>query len=536
MKNKSMGEYHPRVPRQETLREPQEVGEMPDLVEDEKIRAIDEATKKSLTDAKEYVAFLEKSYHFFDHPVLREPDDEIAIRRVVETLQLFRTCYENALFIGSTTEEATRQLIFLSRYPEPSLSKMAFEIVDELFVSFLDLQSDPEQHANWVEQFRFFFEEKKVGNQLMETLICRGTDEQRKAGLAVLETSLSIAKSDNGVAYALALTYGSDTQAHLFIDNLHSALETKKGEEDPAPEVSELMLSTIANALLLNQEFTKSDRRPDDFLMEERLAEALKPYGVGHILFVDDSLAWVEGGGDPFESVTENARAAIMLEKKHPGSTTVLAQEFGVRTFARYPEELLAAQFEERNKNDKPYGVMISAENDHNGAFYTWKDQFAEMYHDLEGQYYLRALECGTVGDLMQLLVGLDQRYGQQNKISFIILNGHGHKNGFTFGADKKTGSRLHKQDLHHPVAQEVVKHLFVKEPTIVVNSCRTGSPGGLTQALSKLTGGKAFGARGESGVLQLSTLLENGKVDFKVPDNRRRNIGIYVNGEPLQL
>lgn len=70
--------------------------------------------------------------------------------------------------------------------------------------------------------------------------------------------------------------------------------------------------------------------------------------------------------------IAKNLSAIRLLEQKEPGIVQRLYEEFGIRDFARYPEELLISQDKNQKDIQQPYGIVIYPRNDHNGAFYIY--------------------------------------------------------------------------------------------------------------------------------------------------------------------
>lgn len=186
-----------------------------------------------------------------------------------------------------------------------------------------------------------------------------------------------------------------------------------------------------------------------------------------------------------------NPNSLRKIEGKRPGSALVLNKEFGIRSFGRYPEEILINQFDTRNE-DSPYGVFLYARGDHNGAFSQDIGINRKFWNDVKDKYVIRILEAGSLFEIGRRFISLDNRYGEKNKISFALIAGHGVKNSIAFGDGALTqlglSSKgvLDKKHLQGDGAKRI-KDFFVPNPEIVLFSCSTGKEGGIGQSVSDI-------------------------------------------------
>lgn len=193
---------------------------------------------------------------------------------------------------------------------------------------------------------------------------------------------------------------------------------------------------------------------------------------------------------DGVQYIYKNWSDAIILESKRPGIVKVLVTEFGVKAFARYPLDSLIKQYDERDKDDKPYGIILYARKDWNGAFTLQKDLFQKLSSDLDRcGYYLRIIEADSKIDVAKALITFRKRY-PNHKISFALIGGHGTRSSINFGGNDELHS-LYLKDLSDEGLNKKIRLFFEFEPSIILNSCSTGGRIGIARKLSESLGAK---------------------------------------------
>ncbi len=184
-------------------------------------------------------------------------------------------------------------------------------------------------------------------------------------------------------------------------------------------------------------------------------------------------LGWREDGywKEPVLAHVENLTAAARLERASPGSTTVLHREFGVRCFRRYPDPILLEQVANAHVDDAPYGYMLLALEDHNGAFAEPISQRVDLYESAAGCGVLtRILEFGSIKELSERLARLSHRYGLQSA-SFVYGEGHGSTEGIRLS--RRTDELLTAETLGTGPGRSAL--YFAAEAPVFLDSCRTG-------------------------------------------------------------
>ncbi len=214
-----------------------------------------------------------------------------------------------------------------------------------------------------------------------------------------------------------------------------------------------------------------------------------------------------------------NLDALVALEQKHPGCAKVLTNQFGLKDFARYPLEALVAQYEQRDKNDLPFGISVNVFEDWNGAFALSKKTYASVYDQVKGKSYLRFIEVENATGFPLLLMALNEKYGYKpndppiakvtrHNISFMFVGAHGHKKGFNIMAPR---TEFRNQRTTDPLADVTVDNLipfeelnkksenplplfFEDDPMVVLFSCSTGMENGFAASLARAIKGRVVG------------------------------------------
>lgn len=201
---------------------------------------------------------------------------------------------------------------------------------------------------------------------------------------------------------------------------------------------------------------------------------------------------WAVSGtkGNKLECIRRNLARMTSLEKQAPGSTKKLNEDFGIHDFARYPIEVLLAQYRQDTYKGLPYGAVIFPRTDWNGAFYN-ENLLKDLYLQMGGRSLLRIAECSSKFEVGKQLAQMRKRYG---KASFLILGGHGDTRSITFD-EKGDGGNLHLMDIVGEFRGKFAKRAdryLQDDASVVLMSCSTGSDYGIamnaSDALPNLT------------------------------------------------
>ena len=183
------------------------------------------------------------------------------------------------------------------------------------------------------------------------------------------------------------------------------------------------------------------------------------------------------------------------LEEQIPGSVQLLQEKYGIKEFHRYPIEVLIAQVQQENEQ-LPYGLMVLPENDPNGAFSNLKPAILNLYKQLLGRYALKVAESGSKFDLARKFISLNTKYGNENKIGFLFLGGHGldQGKGLMLGEydteiprqeNLKKGNAIWNEESESSSVKTISEKYLNKDAEIVFLSCSTGIKEGVAEMYS---------------------------------------------------
>lgn len=244
--------------------------------------------------------------------------------------------------------------------------------------------------------------------------------------------------------------------------------------------------------------------------------------------------AWVESTdlAQIGSKVEQNLEVMYDLEKKEPGSVKFLHDRFGINCFGRYPAEILAAQYSQRNDRTSPYGLISFPRGDWNGAFYYNGRHIGDLYNQLQSitrsdgsKYNIRIFENGSLFSLGKSVASSFKDYG---KIHFLLIGGHGSRKEIWFG-DTETVSR---DDISQGKGIQRSKEFFVPNPPIVIVACSAGQKGGIAEQMSKISGGEVHGASTETNVDKILVKSDGDRLSFNVTYYKGKT-ATYTNGEP---
>lgn len=190
--------------------------------------------------------------------------------------------------------------------------------------------------------------------------------------------------------------------------------------------------------------------------------------------------------GEKNETFLEDTISSMRnIEEQRHGAVQALNRQFNIVGFGRHPVELLIKQFDEREKTDLPYGVIITARQDRNGAYASFNSVRANdvFLKQLDGHCLIRIVECGTAREIIEALVKLNRAYGERQKISFAIIRGHGTPEDITLGSGSY--GKLTKEQLTGTAPNRIISNFFVNHPTIILDSCSTGESGGIAESMA---------------------------------------------------
>lgn len=228
----------------------------------------------------------------------------------------------------------------------------------------------------------------------------------------------------------------------------------------------------------------------------------------------------------------ENISALLEIESSRPGIGKVLQQEFGINDFARYPKDILIAQYDQRDMKDGiPFGVVIYPRDDYNGASYVNVSQLESLFNQLQGKSRIRIWEVRNLSQMMTVFNKSRHKYGP---ISFAIITGHGTPEQIAFGKKMLGRSKLEKADLERKGISSL-KLAFVDNPTIILNSCSTGQLQGIGQAISEI-GANVIAPIAPTNLDSISaSILDDGRINFNVKYRKNISANTYSLGKQVE-
>ncbi len=244
----------------------------------------------------------------------------------------------------------------------------------------------------------------------------------------------------------------------------------------------------------------------------------------------------VKGG-----TVEIQVKRILEIEHEVPGSFKVLHDEFGIKTPARYPKEMLINQFLERDDRTKAYGVMIYPRIDGVGGFYSQEEALEGFYKNAkELDIGVRVVECQTKMDVSRRLVSLAKRYGPKSgvsgghKMEFGIIGGHGLPDAIILGRGGKLQA-LTFEDIVRSTSAEHLRSFFVPHPPIVLVSCSTGVKDGIGQEISKFIDGSVIAPNEPTNIKEIIVnRLDDGRLDFVVRYQTEGTAIRYIGGNSI--
>lgn len=233
-------------------------------------------------------------------------------------------------------------------------------------------------------------------------------------------------------------------------------------------------------------------------------------------------------------SIGQDVQRIISLEKQVPGLTNFLMEKCGIYEFNRYPEELLIAQLEQFEDKESPYGVLIGASRDRRGAFSAAQKSLGELHKRLKKLgYNLRITECGSKMELARALVVFNQRYGENQKISFAILEAHANKGLIQLGRVKKGDEeteRVNALRVKDFLGQDSsgASRYFVDNPPLIFTGCDAGQKGGVAGQIGVAMKARVIAPRSKASFVNIKPYPISQGLGFEVTFKEEGEEKIY--------
>lgn len=249
--------------------------------------------------------------------------------------------------------------------------------------------------------------------------------------------------------------------------------------------------------------------------------------------------AWRAGG----LKYNENLNLMRRMEAETPLSVRDLNKMYGIMEFHRYPIDALLAQAKEEEVQ-QPYGLVVFPREDHNGAFDQQKQMFERLYLETRGHYGLKIAECGSKYEMGRQLVSLDKKYGENNKIGFLVMGGHGSDQTLALGsfdpnAVNEVGNNptskniIWTADAEGAGFKKANERFLDKDAEVVFISCSTGKEGGIANTFSNTLDRKMTAPKKDVATLELAvTYGPNGKPHLEASYNKDKNLAAKYIGK----
>ncbi len=289
------------------------------------------------------------------------------------------------------------------------------------------------------------------------------------------------------------------------------------------------------------------------FLYKSELSDFISKIGIEDASVFTNS--WLEA--DYFEDgscVIKNLKNVSDLEKIQKGAVKKLYENNGVTRFDRMSPEFWIKQLEIADQEGQ-YGMFITSRHDHNNAFEKngLGPKLENISNELSNHDYLtRYIEVANKIDLAKRLLRQDIKFGDQNKIEYAIVFGHGSPDGIilTQDFDEKSIEEVSKADFVRSEDKRYLskddfkgegfkkaKRFFVETPRVGFISCSVGAQGGYAQEFSRTYNADSLAADKPIGIKDLAVSFDNENkpifnIDYKAMPQGETNKNSFSNGE----
>ncbi len=149
-------------------------------------------------------------------------------------------------------------------------------------------------------------------------------------------------------------------------------------------------------------------------------------------------------------SESDDNRVRGEVDAEAPGASAFLSDYYNIEHFARYPKEVLVEM--SRSRDDAgPWGLIIVAKADHNGAFYS-PENLAKLKNQVGGSFKMRIVEAGTVEEAQELTAKLTRAHG---RAGYCMIGGHGSSVSIQFGEAPATAPTGPEQELTYKLTAQ---------------------------------------------------------------------------------
>lgn len=293
----------------------------------------------------------------------------------------------------------------------------------------------------------------------------------------------------------------------------------------------------------LEGEIQKNNYRTfEDILKSERKTGIEKKiFGLLNNLFEKEfgitKKGFAEGLNYQYGSIQDNLTEMSLIENVHPGGVKELNEKYNIYEFRRYSYDMLVYQLE-HEEDQTPYGLVIFPRSDYNGAFDHIGNSLYNVFLDTKEKHLMRIYEASSKYDVARIFLECDKKYGEQNKVSYLILGGHGQRELLDLGSHvaphvgKSNKNYIFKHDFLGKGVKKVEK-FFVEKPTIALISCSTGADKGLIDNFSTVYNAEVVAPKIPTSVKDMKARYDKtGQVHLDIEWTDQNANSLYVSGE----
>jgi hypothetical protein len=301
-----------------------------------------------------------------------------------------------------------------------------------------------------------------------------GPDGDERAGLRDMYTCLCVT-GDDGAIDDMASEYVDGTWLNDSFQMVADTLEAGLWKPLNADKVSRL--SDAEREAMIGKHRENEARKPG----VKMLNTILRSYDLDPEQHLD---AWCQRESTDDNNVgtcCAHLETIRDIESKEEGGAWLLNKRFGIHNYGRYGKEILLEQVQRADDSEVPYGIILTASSDYNGAFVQSGWQRYEVNKSAQEQgLHTRIIEASSLTDLARRLITLEKIYGPE-RIEFAYVEGHGEPKSIQLGErpqDCITNETLGQASDRCPL-------FFKQGAPVMLYSCSTGSRKGVASALS---------------------------------------------------
>jgi hypothetical protein len=242
--------------------------------------------------------------------------------------------------------------------------------------------------------------------------------------------------------------------------------------------------------------------------------------------------AWVDGygAGASQEALSSNeyrtlcVQRMLRLEAQEPGSVEVLRRRFGIRNFGRFPESMLLAQYQDRDKPLRHRVALISGLADGNGSSTrNSMPKFAALAAELRNKDIgFTVIEVDTIDEakVFARQARMAHSLGKWPLLACMMIDSHGGSGGVALGRDWLTD-----EDVYDWLG-EAVAEITRDDAVLFIDACWAAmNEDALAPVLAEWAGREVRGAEGGIFLRTIGiTIDDTGRPQVKIEISSRHH------------